>query len=472
MADNNDRTHNQRDESTATVDKQKSRKTSSFVFRLFILSILTSLIWVFVGIFGESRAVPTTTSAVPQKPSTPLQTCTRLITYIVRPGDTFLSILTRHGIPPEMAMTLHRTFKPLGLSALFPGDSCVMSLSGAGVLSGFSVLNRLQNWYHVSVDSGSMNAHKAPAATATQRCLVRGTLSTSLSEDLFSLGVGDACVSKFADIFAWDINFFVDPQPGDSFEIIFEKKYAEGRYMGYGDILAAKYVNNGHVFYAVGMTQDKGPVQYYDPDGKSLQKEFLKAPLRFNHISSRFSLHRLHPVLGIVRPHLGIDYAAPSGTPVFSAADGRIASAGIDGGYGNHIRVSHGGSYETSYGHLSAFASGIHAGVFVKQGDCIGYVGTTGLTTGPHLDYRMTRGGRFVNPLTVSLPRKGGVGADEMQAFYVVKGEYGALLSCRLTGMEGCYLLDLKASTNAVVAAVSPTGGKTGPAPAAGMPGS
>jgi murein DD-endopeptidase MepM/ murein hydrolase activator NlpD len=269
-------------------------------------------------------------------------------------------------------------------------------------------------------------------------------LTTSLSEDLYYYDVGDAVVSKFTDIFAWDINFFVDPQEGDSFDIIFEKKFAEGRFLGYGDILSARYVNNGHVFYAIGMKQGNDPIQYYDMEGKSLQKEFLKAPLHFNRISSRFSLHRKHPVLGIVRPHLGIDYAAPVGTPVYSAADGKIVAAGIQNGFGKHVRISHGGSYETSYGHLCDYARGVLAGAFVKQGDCIGYVGTTGITTGPHLDYRMTRGGRFVNPLTVSLPRKGGVGADGMSAFSAMRMEYGALLSCRLTGQEGCFLLDME----------------------------
>jgi murein DD-endopeptidase MepM/ murein hydrolase activator NlpD len=432
----------------------KSRKTAYVVLRLFFLGFLVCLWWYFCGIFSGNRpASSSPNSARPVAAATPLETCTRLITYIVRPGDTFLSILSRNGVQPEIAMTLHRAFKPLGLSALFPGDSCVLTMSSNGSMSAFSVLVRLQNWYHLSLDSSRVNASRLPVVYSSQRCLVRGILSTSLSEDLAYLGVGDACVSKFADIFAWDINFFVDPQEGDSFEIVFEKRYAEGKFLGYGDILAAKYVNNGRALYALGMKQGDGLIQYYDLDGKSLQKEFLKAPLHFNHISSRFSLHRKHPVLGIVRPHLGIDYAAPVGTPVYSAADGKVVSAGIDGGFGNHIRISHGGSYETGYGHLSGFAHGVHIGAIVKQGDCIGYVGQTGLTTGPHLDYRMMRCGRFVNPLTVSLPRKGEVSADELQPFQAIRAEYGAILSCRLRGEEGCYLLDVE-SVDATVAAV------------------
>jgi len=376
----------------------------------------------------------------------PLETYTRLVSYVVKPGDTFLSILSKNGAPVEMAMTFHNALKPLGLSSLFPGDSCVLMMSKTGSVSGFSLLSKLQQWYHISIDSSKVRASKALASVTTQRCVVRGILSSSLSQDLFDLGVGDACVSKFADIFAWDINFFVDPQKGDSFQILFEKKYAEGRFIGYGEILAATYVNSGHCFNAFGMKKGNGSLAYFDADGKSLQKEFLKAPLHFNHISSHFSLHRLHPVLGIIRPHLGIDYAAPVGTPVYSAADGKIAFAGNKGGFGNFIAVTHGGAFETTYGHLSAFARGIRAGEHVVQGQCIGYVGQTGLATGPHLDYRMTKCGVFVNPQTVVLPSKQNVLDEDSNVFLAIKTEYDAILSYRFVGQEGCFPLDVLAS--------------------------
>jgi murein DD-endopeptidase MepM/ murein hydrolase activator NlpD len=259
------------------------------------------------------------------------------------------------------------------------------------------------------------------------------------------MGVDDACVSKFADIFAWDINFFVDPQKGDSFEIVFEKKFVEGRFAGYGDIFAAQYVNAGHVFNALGMTDEKSQRRYYDLDGKSLQKQFLKAPLRFTHISSRFSLHRLHPVLGIVRPHLGIDYAAPTGTPVYAAADGVIMFAGFTGGFGNLVRIRHGASYETSYGHLNAITRGIHSGARVCQGDLIGTVGATGIATGPHLDYRMSISGRFINPLTFSPPSEKSVSAQDMARFDAVKREWCAIVGMRFKGMTGFYVLDIDA---------------------------
>jgi murein DD-endopeptidase MepM/ murein hydrolase activator NlpD len=328
-------------------------------------------------------------------------------------------------------------------------------------LAAFAVLCRLQNWYHCTLAGDSIAAQRTPVMVTVLRCLVRGTLSTSLSEDLFKLGVGDACVAMFADIFAWDINFFVDPQKGDSFEIVVEKKYAEGKPLGYGNILAARYVNNGRVYNALGLRKPGDIFNYFDLSGKSLQKQFLKAPLRFSHISSRFTFRRKHPVLGTVRPHLGIDYAAPPGTPVYAAADGTVHYADVKGDYGRMVKIYHGGAYETFYGHMQGFAPGIRAGAPVKQGDCIGWVGQTGLSTGPHLDYRMTRRGSFVNPLTVSLPSKEGILEEEKTAFMAVKAEYTTVLGRRLAGNSGCFVLDMETRPASGAQAASVTAGDT-----------
>jgi murein DD-endopeptidase MepM/ murein hydrolase activator NlpD len=257
------------------------------------------------------------------------------------------------------------------------------------------------------------------------------------------LGVDATCVSMFADIFGWDINFFVDPKEGDTYEIIFEKKFMEGRFAGYGDILAAQYENNGRIFQAIGLRDENGIMRYYDPDGKSMQKQFLKAPLRFNHISSNFSLHRMHPILGIVRPHLGVDYAAPIGTPIHASADGIVRFAGYNGGFGNQVVISHGSAYETSYGHLNAFGHGIRAGKRVVQGDVIGFVGKTGLATGPHLDYRMTRNKSFVNPSSINLPSGKGVAPERALDFQATRLESLALFNMRLPGKTGAWVLDV-----------------------------
>jgi murein DD-endopeptidase MepM/ murein hydrolase activator NlpD len=374
--------------------------------------------------------------------------------YVIKPGDTFLGILSKHGMSNQEAIESHRSLAAIGLQSITPGDSLVLKRRTGGDIAGFSILHRLCEWYTVAVDSAhALAASKRPADFSLLRCLAKGELSTSLSESMNELGVDAACVSMFAEIFGWDINFFVDPKVGDTYEIIFEKKFLEGRFAGYGDILAAQYVNSGRVFRAFGLRDEKGVMRYFDPEGKSMQKQFLKAPLRFNHISSSFSHRRKHPILGIVRPHLGVDYAAPVGTPVHASADGIVRFVGYNGGFGNQVVISHGSAYETSYGHLRGFARGMRAGTRVCQGDLIGYVGGTGLSTGPHLDYRMTRSKSFVNPSSVNLPSGKGVAPEKALEFQSVRQECQALLNLRLAGRTGAWVLDVSGGSRADSAA-------------------
>lgn len=302
----------------------------------------------------------------------------------------------------------------------------------------------MQYWYHAGLHDSAVFAERAPVKVTVTRNLVNGTLETSLFEAMQTHGLGPLLACKLADIFAWDINFFIDPRKGDSFQIIFEQKFAEGRFIGYGDILAARYNCRGRDFYAISFRDTDGTLQYYDLTGKSVQKEFLKAPLRFSRISSLFTYHRKHPILGIVRPHLAIDYAAPMGTPVYAAADGTIMMAGWDKGYGNLVTIAHGGSYSTCYGHLSSISHGIRGGTKVKQGDMVGTVGATGLATGPHLDYRMLNGERPINPLTVNLPSKTGITPAEKEDFSRTSGSLLAIFSNRFPKKTGYYIIDIE----------------------------
>jgi len=426
---------------------QKDRNRRLPIFRSFLLFFFLPLCWLFCPPALHRLGKPSSEPSACQTPSpgsyATLEKYQETISYVVKRGDSFLGILSHFGVPGEIAIQCSRSFIPMGLPALLPGDSMVLIRNTRGLATGFSLLHKLTSWYTATFEATGVKVEKKPADFSEHRCIVRGVLTTSLSENLNAMGVDDACVSKFADIFAWDINFFVDPQPGDSFEILFDKKFIAGRFAGYGDIFAAKYVNKGHVFEAIGIKDPNGAMRYYDPDGKSLQKQFLKAPLHFTHISSGFSLHRMHPVLGIVRPHLGIDYAAPVGTPVYAAADGVICFVGFQGGFGNYVRIRHGASYETSYGHLRSFARQVRLGARVSQGDLIGTVGQTGLATGPHLDYRMTVGQRFVNPSTISLPREKSIPAEEARVFAQSRQECGALLTMRLKGKTGCFVLNV-----------------------------
>jgi len=228
----------------------------------------------------------------------------------------------------------------------------------------------------------------------------------------------------FADVFAGEIDFNNDLRQGDRFQLLYDAQLREGKPSGYGDVQAAEFINDGRRFtafrYAV---PGEGPA-YYDENGRSLKRMFLKSPLPFTpRVTSRFSTRRLHPVLGTYRAHLGVDYRAAEGTPVRTVAAGRVVSAGWNGGSGRMVRIRHSDGYETYYLHLSAIAKGIHAGARVTQGQQIGRVGSTGLATAPHLDYRVRKNGRFLNPTAVhrSLPPGNPIPPEHLQAFEAIR---------------------------------------------------
>ncbi len=228
------------------------------------------------------------------------------------------------------------------------------------------------------------------------------TIETSLWDAILSEGLHPSLAGDLSDIFAWTVDFF-GLQKGDNFKVIYEELLLDGKELDVGKIYAAQFNTTGSVVNAVPFIQN-GQESYFDTDGKSLKKAFLKAPLKFSRISSRFSSSRMHPILRIRRPHYGVDYAAPVGTPVHSVGDGKIVAVKIENGSGRIVRIKHNSVYETAYMHLSRFGDGVRTGAFVKQGDIIGYVGTSGLSTGPHLDFRFYRNGSPVDPLKVEAP--------------------------------------------------------------------
>jgi murein DD-endopeptidase MepM/ murein hydrolase activator NlpD len=225
---------------------------------------------------------------------------------------------------------------------------------------------------------------------------------------------------ELAIIFGWDIDFALDIREGDSFSVIYDDLYIEGKPLRHGDILAAEFVNNGTTYRAVRYTDANGHGDYFSPDGKSMRKAFLRTPVAFGRISSYFSTARFHPILNRIRAHKGVDYAAPIGTPVKATGDGKVVFVGTRGGYGNAIELQHGARYSTLYGHLSHFARGLHRGDHVRQGQIIGYVGMTGLATGPHLHYEFRIDGVHRNPLKVQFPDAAPISAQYKQDFVVV----------------------------------------------------
>lgn len=227
-----------------------------------------------------------------------------------------------------------------------------------------------------------------------------GEIKENLIEAFNQLGEKDSLALSLAEIFAWEIDFYLDLRAGDTFALIFEKNYLQGEFVGYGDILAAQIINQGKKYQAYRFRHPKtGKVDYYDAQGRSLRKTFLRSPIKYSRITSRFSFSRFHPIHKIYRPHYGIDYAAPVGTPVQATADGVVTFAGWNGASGRMIRLRHKNGYESLYLHLRNFAPGIKIGAHVKAGEIIGYVGSSGESTGPHLDYRLLYHGRYVNPL-------------------------------------------------------------------------
>jgi len=219
---------------------------------------------------------------------------------------------------------------------------------------------------------------------------------------------------ELSEIFAWDVDFNTEIREGDSFRVAVEKLSLGGRFCRYGRILVAEFVRGSRTLQAIQFESRRGP-GYFAPDGTPMRKAFLRSPLRFSRISSRFSHRRLHPILKTVRPHLGVDYAAPVGTPVHAAADGAVIQAGWAGNYGKAVRMRHANGYQTLYGHLSRID--VRSGQRVTQGARLGAVGSTGLSSGPHLDYRMTRNGAFVDPLRVQSPPAEPLAEDELRLF-------------------------------------------------------
>lgn len=232
------------------------------------------------------------------------------------------------------------------------------------------------------------------------------TINSSLFEAGVEAGLSDKLVMELAYIFGWDIDFALDLRQGDQFSVIYTEEYLDGDKIADGNILAAEFTNQGNTFRAVRYVDDSDHSEYFSPSGDSMRKAFSRTPVHFSRISSKFNPRRKHPKLvGVTRPHRGVDYAAATGTPILATGDGKVDFAGTKGGYGRTIVLSHGGKYTTLYAHMSRYRKGIKRGKRVKQGDVIGYVGMTGTATGPHLHYEFRINGVHRNPLTVSLPK-------------------------------------------------------------------
>ncbi len=318
----------------------------------------------------------------------------------LRTGETITGLLLRLNVPPaQIASLVSAAGSHLDVRALPVG------LLGEAVVDRYGSLRSVRltpDWRSTLVlepGHGTVRARREATPVEREMVVVQGSVRSSLFDAVKATGEEEILALQLADLFQWDVDFHREVRAGDWFAFLVEKIRADGKTVAYGPIVAGAYINAGKRLDAVRYAIVGGTAGYYDPSGRPLRKQFLRSPLRFSRVTSRFSMNRLHPVLGRRMPHYGVDYGAPTGTPVMATGDGVVAYTGWRGGGGNTVELRHPGGISTAYLHLSRFASGVHPGVRVAQGQVIGYVGSTGLSTGPHLDYRVTRSGRHVNPM-------------------------------------------------------------------------
>lgn len=372
---------------------------------------------------------------VSELPPSPIQTVQRealtVLAGTITRNSTLESLLGR-SLGPLGTHNLVVAARPLhDLARLSVGQPFRLTVGPDGVLAAFTYgIDELRT-LHVRRNGSSLEAEVHTKSYETRVDTVTGTITSSLFGAVEDAGEEDLLAVDLAAIFEWDVDFNTELQKGDSFRLAVEKQFLDGRFSKYGSILAAELLRGERVLRAVRFDAPKGP-EYFTPDGMPLRKTFLRSPLKFTRISSGFSRARFHPVLKTTRPHLGIDYAAPTGTPVRSAADGTVVLAGWSGGYGRTVRIRHGRGLETLYGHLSRID--VRNGQHVDQGALIGAVGATGLATGPHLDYRTLRDGVYVNPLTIQPPPAEPVPASARAAFEIARDRQMALLPARPAG--------------------------------------
>ncbi len=335
----------------------------------------------------------------------------------VRSGDAAVSVLARLGFPLAEVSRMLQAARPVyDLRRIVAGHRFERVDNGRETDVFYTV--DAERMLCLRESNGQWQARMLPRVASTRETVVAGTISDSLFAAAARAGLDERTTMNLVDIFAWDVDFVRDLRPGDSFRALVAEQYDhEGRLLG-RVIEAAEFVNQGHVYRAIRYRFPDGRVEYYAPDGRSMRKTYLKAPVKFTRISSRFSLARRHPILGYTRAHKGVDYAAPMGTPIHAVGDGRVVYAGWKGGYGRFILIQHTNRmHATAYGHLHRFARGIHRGVRVHQGQVIGYVGMSGLATGPHLHFEFRVRGRQVDPLTVKRTPARPVPASERARF-------------------------------------------------------
>jgi len=337
----------------------------------------------------------------------------------VKSGDSLSKLFKRANLKPQQLDEVMKSGEAAKkLTRIFPKDTIRVLTDEQGKLQALHYEIDPETYIMVERDNDELIAREHKHVIETRVAHAEGIIDSSLFLAANEANISENVIMELAGIFGWDIDFALDIRKGDSFKLLYEEIYRNGEKIKDGEILAAEFINDGDIYRAVRYTNpETSRSEYYTPEGKSMRKEFLRTPVNFARISSRFTTKRYHPVLHKVRSHKGVDYAAKTGTPIRAAGDGKVIFKGKKGGYGRVVIIQHGSKYTTLYAHLNSYNKKIRVGKKVKQGQTIAYVGKSGLATGPHLHYEFRVNGVHRNPLTVKLPSSGPVPKRYMTDF-------------------------------------------------------
>ncbi|MDR2878216.1 MAG: peptidoglycan DD-metalloendopeptidase family protein [Chromatiales bacterium] len=370
----------------------------------------------------------------------------------VRKNDNLSLIFARHGLGERDLHQIMSSDKAAqALKKIHPGDEIRLLIDADGTLRALAYDFSEANTLNIVRTNDTYTTSIIDRPLETRIAQASGVIRDSLFLSANRAGLSDALIMQLVQIFGWDIDFALDIRQNDRFSLIYEEVYLDGKKRRDGRILAAEFINRDRTYHAIQNIDAQGRAEYYSPDGKSMRKAFLRTPVEFSRVSSGFSVGRMHPVLNRIRAHKGVDYAAPTGTPIKSTGDGRIILKGVHGGYGNTVIIQHGSRYSTLYAHMSSFNPKLKQGDRVSQGQVIGYVGMSGLATGPHLHYEFRVDDVHRDPLKVPLPNAAPIDNRHMPAF-LAKAKP---LLARLSAMES-ELATTKSTPTGQIALSSP----------------
>lgn len=409
---------------------------------LIILALITAIVALFIFIILRPAAAPEAEQAsagLAPAVISPAPASQEHKETISR-GSSLAEILPKYGFLPKEIHELREQVKPVyNLGKIQAGREIRLQMTPGGGWTSLEYEIDENKFLIVRNESGRFRAEIKEYPFEIRTAFLWAPIEDSPIAAVNRAGEEDFLALEISDIFSSDIDFYTDLRVGDAFRLVYEKKFLNGRSSGYGKILAAEFTNQGKTYRAFRFTYpDTHKSDYFDSEGKSLRKEFLKSPMKFARISSRFSASRLHPIRKIYRAHYGVDYAAPLGSPVQATADGTVTQAAWNGAAGRMIKIRHKNAYETMYLHLSGFAAGIRVGAKVEAKQVIGYVGSSGESTGPHLDYRILYHGKYVNPLSWKFQPAEPLRKEFMEAYKIEVEKLGLALDAPVHYLEAC----------------------------------